>query len=96
MPQVMSLYLKDASGAGGAPVTNMGEMMGHMLTVLQKHGVRLRSDVAMTIVTMSIAEGLIRQLDPNFDLVRNSLPYFVRFRSWSTSSLRCFLVFLRR
>ena len=84
----MSIYMKGAGEEGRGPV-NMGAMMGHVLMVLQKHSVSLRSDVAMTIVTMSISEGLIRQLDPDFDIVRNAIPYFVRFRSWGTSSLRC-------
>ena len=84
----MSIYMKGAGEEGRGPV-NMGAMMGHVLMVLQQHSVSLRSDVAMTIVTMSISEGLIRQLDPDFDIVRNAIPYFVRFRSWGTSSLRC-------
>eukprot|EP00277_Geminigera_cryophila_P010000 CAMPEP_0179407794 /NCGR_PEP_ID=MMETSP0799-20121207/1720_1 /TAXON_ID=46947 /ORGANISM="Geminigera cryophila, Strain CCMP2564" /LENGTH=196 /DNA_ID=CAMNT_0021179153 /DNA_START=30 /DNA_END=617 /DNA_ORIENTATION=- len=90
---VMNIYMKDGKnasndgqGAGSKPV-NMGAMMGHVLMVLQKHQVSLRGDVAMTIVTMSISEGLIRQLDPEFDLVRRSIPYFVRFRSWGSTSL---------
>jgi hypothetical protein len=36
---------------------NMGALMGHVLMVLQKHQIQLRGDVAMTITTMSIAEG---------------------------------------
>lgn len=65
----------------------MGEMIGRILSVLQKHQINLRGDVALTIITMSICEGLIRQLDPQFDCVRASLPYFVRFRSWQKASL---------
>mmetsp|Transcript_39020 Transcript_39020/g.90937 ORF Transcript_39020/g.90937 Transcript_39020/m.90937 type:complete len:211 (+) Transcript_39020:2-634(+) len=62
---------------------NMGEMVGHMLQVMQKHNLRLRGDIAVTVMTMAISESLIRQLDPDFDLVRSALPYFVRFRSWN-------------
>lgn len=65
----------------GKPI-NMGEMVGAMLQLMQKHKMRLRGDVAVTIMTMAISESLIRQLDPDFDVVKNSLPYFVRFRSW--------------
>jgi predicted unusual protein kinase regulating ubiquinone biosynthesis (AarF/ABC1/UbiB family) len=88
MVQVMSSYMKAGDEAGQRPV-NLGAMMGEVLMLLQRHNVSLRGDVAMTIVTMSISEGLIRQLDPTFDIVRNAIPYFVRFRSWGTSSLRC-------
>ena len=72
--------------AGEDPV-NMGEMIGRILSVLQRHHINLRGDVALTIITMSISEGLIRQLDPNFDCVRSALPYFVRYRKWQTASL---------
>jgi aarF domain-containing kinase len=65
----------------GKPI-NMGEMVGSILTVMQKHKMRLRGDIAVNIMTMALSEGLIRQLDPDFDVVRSSLPYFVRFRSW--------------
>lgn len=74
-------------GGGGAGSVNMGSMIGEILCTLQKHGISLRGDVALTIVTMSISEGLIRQLDPEFDIVRRSLPYFVKFRSWRKASL---------
>jgi len=66
---------------------NLGAMIGHILSTLYKHNINLRGDVAITIVTMSISEGLIRQLDPEFDVVRSALPYFVRFRSWQRPSL---------
>jgi hypothetical protein len=29
----------------------------------------------------------IRSLDPDFDVVNRAIPYFVRFRSWSSPSL---------
>jgi len=74
-------------GSAGRRPVNMGAMIGNILTVLQKHNINLRSDVALTIVTMSISEGLIRQLDPGFDCVTSSLPYFVRYRSWQRASL---------
>jgi predicted unusual protein kinase regulating ubiquinone biosynthesis (AarF/ABC1/UbiB family) len=86
--QVMGQYIKDEEEARVSGPVNMGAMMGHILSVLQKHRVSLRGDVAMTIVTMSISEGLIRQLDPHFDIMTRAIPYFVRFRSWGTTSLR--------
>lgn len=67
-------------GTAGRTPVNMGAMIGQILTVLQRHEISLRGDVALTIVTMSISEGLIRQLDPQFDCVRSALPYFVRYR----------------
>ena len=48
----------------------------------QRHQMRLRGDVAVTLMTMAISESLIRSLDGGFDCVKESLPYFVRFRGW--------------
>ena len=75
------------AGKEGAEPVNMGVMIGRILSALQKHQINLRGDVALTIITMSISEGLIRQLDPDFDCVTASLPYFVRYRSWQKASL---------
>ena len=87
----MDSYMKVGGDGVQAATVNMGAMMGHMLMVLHKHNVSLRGDVAMTIMTMSIAEGLVRQLDPDFDVVRRAIPYFVQFRCWNSASLRCCL-----
>eukprot|EP00286_Rhodomonas_abbreviata_P010390 CAMPEP_0181334050 /NCGR_PEP_ID=MMETSP1101-20121128/26037_1 /TAXON_ID=46948 /ORGANISM="Rhodomonas abbreviata, Strain Caron Lab Isolate" /LENGTH=557 /DNA_ID=CAMNT_0023443969 /DNA_START=297 /DNA_END=1970 /DNA_ORIENTATION=- len=79
----MGIYVGDDgmhSPAGGA--INMGELIGCILNSMQVHKMRLRGDVAVTMMTMAISESLIRQLDPEFDVVKNALPYFVRFRSW--------------
>ena len=39
----------------------------------------LKGDVTMAITAVSVIEGLIRQLDPNFDIVNNATPYFFRY-----------------
>jgi len=66
----------------GGPI-DMGCLIGSILRCMQGHGLVLRGDVAVTLMTMAISESLIRQLDPDFDVVRSALPYFVRFRSWT-------------
>ena len=68
LQRVMGLYINTSAGGPGPNVqpVNMGVMMGHILMVLQEHKVCLRSDVAMTIVTMSISEGLVRCAPPLF------------------------------
>eukprot|EP00961_Rhodomonas_salina_P299602 3939063-Rhodomonas_salina.2 len=65
----------------------MGELIGTILNGMQKHKMRLRGDVAVTMMTMAISESLIRQLDPEFDVVKNALPYFVRSACYRASSL---------
>ena len=57
---------------------NLGAMMIQVLAVVKNHAVKLRSDVAMTLVTLSVLEGLVTQLDPDFDMVRHSIPHLDR------------------
>jgi hypothetical protein len=61
----------------------------YMHTNIHTHIHSLRGDVALTIITMSISEGLIRQLNPKFDCVRNALPYFVRYRYYPCLAYVC-------
>merc|ERR1712190_331839 len=58
--------------------TNAADMFGEVMFSMQKHGMLLKGDVASTLFTISISEGLIRQLDPNFDVAKRALPYIVR------------------
>ena len=63
----------------------LGDVMGEILLNLQKFKIVLRGDVAASIMTISVSEGLILQLDPEFDMVRQALPFFVRYKGWSTA-----------
>ena len=85
--ETMQLYIgeKDAMHAPGGGPIDMGMLVGSLLATMQRHGLVLRGDVAVTLMTMAISESLIRCLDPTFDVVANALPYFVRFRQWSAS-----------
>lgn len=68
--------------AGRAPdggIINLGDLVGEILFKIQKNDLHLRGDVASTIVTMSLVEGLVKQLDPEFDVVGTALPYFKRY-----------------
>lgn len=72
-----------ATNPNGGPIS-LGDIIGEVMMSLQKHGVSLRGDVASSLMTMSITEGLIRSLDPEYDLVRHALPYFVRYNGWTS------------
>lgn len=63
----------------------LGDVVGEILLSLQHFKIVLRGDVAASIMTISISEGLILQLDPDFDLVMASLPYFVKYKGWKTA-----------
>jgi len=82
----MQLYVgSDGMHSPDGGAINMGELIGTILNSMQTFKMRLRGDVAVTMMTMAISESLIRQLDPEFDVVKSALPYFVRFRSWKVS-----------
>lgn len=57
---------------------NAADMFGEVMFSMQKHQMLLKGDVASTLFTISISEGLIRQLDPAFDVAKRALPYIVR------------------
>ncbi|TFJ86553.1 hypothetical protein NSK_002210 [Nannochloropsis salina CCMP1776] len=63
----------------------LGDVVGEILLSLQRFKIVLRGDVAASIMTISVSEGLILQLDPDFDMVRQALPFFVRYKGWSTA-----------
>jgi predicted unusual protein kinase regulating ubiquinone biosynthesis (AarF/ABC1/UbiB family) len=60
---------------------SIGDVVGQVLLAMQTHGIILRGDVAASIMAMSVIEGLLRQLDPELDIVVNALPYFLRYNS---------------
>jgi len=57
---------------------NAADMFGEVMFSMQKHGMLMKGDVASTLFTISISEGLIRQLDPKFDVARSAIPYILR------------------
>jgi len=52
----------------------------------RKKDVFTLGDVANSLMTMSLTEGLIRSLDPEFDMVTESYPYFMRYRGADITS----------
>ena len=52
--------------------------------MLPQNGIVLRGDVASSLSTMSLCEGLVMQLDSDFDILKNIVPYFIRFRGWAS------------
>jgi len=75
----------DGSGKKNEGRYALGDVVGEILLNLQKFKIVLRGDVAASIMTISVSEGLILQLDPEFDMVRQALPFFVRYKGWSTA-----------
>jgi hypothetical protein len=78
--KVIMAKWKGAKGKSSA----LGDMMGDIIKTLPKYNVILKGDVAASIGTISIAEGLIMQLNPDFNVVANALPFFVRYKGWAS------------
>lgn len=65
-------------GHDGSPVC-IGDIVGKMLFSLHDYKISLRGDVACSLVSIAVSEGLIRQLDPNFDMNMKALPYLAKY-----------------
>jgi hypothetical protein len=53
-------------------------LFGALTCRIPSFGIVLRGDVAASLGTISIAEGLVMQLDENLDILTRVIPYFVR------------------
>eukprot|EP00931_Biecheleriopsis_adriatica_P103981 TRINITY_DN78749_c0_g1_i1.p1 TRINITY_DN78749_c0_g1~~TRINITY_DN78749_c0_g1_i1.p1 ORF type:complete len:599 (+),score=119.63 TRINITY_DN78749_c0_g1_i1:48-1799(+) len=58
---------------------NAADMFGEVMFTMQRHGMLLKGDVASTLFTISISEGLVRQLDPTLDVATGALPYITKY-----------------
>ena len=58
--------------------------MADVFKNIGKLGIVLRSDVSVVMSSMQIAEGLIIGLDPTFDIIGRTPPYFVRYQGWGS------------
>jgi len=79
MQKTMNKFVSSPGTAPDGGMVDLGDLIGEILFNVQRNGVCLRSDIASSIQSMSICEGLIRMLDPKYDVCKNALPYFVRY-----------------
>eukprot|EP00930_Biecheleria_cincta_P097859 TRINITY_DN89547_c0_g1_i1.p1 TRINITY_DN89547_c0_g1~~TRINITY_DN89547_c0_g1_i1.p1 ORF type:complete len:576 (+),score=109.64 TRINITY_DN89547_c0_g1_i1:62-1789(+) len=82
----MDKFMGPAHLRSDGPV-NAADMFGEVMFSMQKHGMLLKGDVASTLFTISISEGLIRQLDPTFDVARRALPYIAKYMPLAIAGL---------
>ena len=69
------------------PCRAMGDAMGQILKSLSRYGIMLRGDIAAGIMTISVSEGLIMGIYPDFDILNKTVPYFVRYRDMEANNL---------
>merc|ERR1712224_473531 len=62
----------------GDPI-HAGNILGAIMRIMHEHEVRIDKDFASGIWSMTVGEGLIKQLDPSFDIIGESRPYFARY-----------------
>ena len=53
--------------------------MGGIMHHLQDHHIKFKGDVAFSVCVISLVEGLIRQLDAEFDMFAAAMPYFHKY-----------------
>ena len=46
----------------------------------QRHQVYLHGDVTALLMSIAMLEGLLEQLDPEFDMMEEAIPYIVRYK----------------
>merc|ERR1711871_1443652 len=63
----------------GGPIS-LGDVMGAVMHSCFAYNIVLRGDVANSMMALGVSEGLVRSLDPEFDVVKSSLPYFVKYK----------------
>mmetsp|Transcript_10987 Transcript_10987/g.20210 ORF Transcript_10987/g.20210 Transcript_10987/m.20210 type:complete len:610 (-) Transcript_10987:219-2048(-) len=64
----------------------VGDIMGQLLFALNKHNLCLRSDVSVSLMSMAVSEGLIKSLDPDFDLVGQAMPYIAKYGAFKNKN----------
>mmetsp|Transcript_980 Transcript_980/g.1393 ORF Transcript_980/g.1393 Transcript_980/m.1393 type:complete len:593 (+) Transcript_980:52-1830(+) len=64
---------------GNGKMVVVGDVMGELFHTLNHHKMTLRSDVSVSLMSMAVSEGLIRQLDPEFDMVAAAAPYIAKY-----------------
>jgi ubiquinone biosynthesis protein len=60
---------------------DIGKMLQSVLEILTKQGMSLRPDFYLMIRALSIAEGLGRSLDPEFEIMNHAEPFFRQIKA---------------
>lgn len=52
----------------------LGDLLAKVLTMVRQHHIRMESDFITVVLSILLLEGIGRQLDPNLDLFKSSIP----------------------
>lgn len=64
----------------------IGDVLQEVLSMIRKHHVRMESDFVNVVLSVLLLEGIGRQLDPNLDIFKSSLPILRRLGAISAMS----------
>ena len=73
MSDVVSLMHRE-----GIEKVGVGAMMQRVFSLCYQHQVKLESRYASFIIAVSIMEGLVRQLDPEINILSKATPYIIK------------------
>merc|ERR1719183_1982350 len=73
------------TGEGPVPV---GDITAEIFRTLQRHQVYLHGDVTSLLMSIAMLEGLLEQLDPEFDMMAEAIPYIVRYKFDAVASIQ--------
>jgi predicted unusual protein kinase regulating ubiquinone biosynthesis (AarF/ABC1/UbiB family) len=73
-------YKKSVYGNEIPEQVSIGDVVGQVLLALEKEKLEIRGDVASAILSMSVIEGILRQLDPDLDIILKSVVYFMKYK----------------
>ncbi|GAA87250.1 ubiquinone biosynthesis protein [Aspergillus luchuensis IFO 4308] len=77
------LNIKSRTFALGS--VKIGDVLSDVLSMVRKHHVRLEGDFVNVVISCLLLEGIGRNLDPNLDLFKSSLPILRKLGSNTTS-----------
>jgi ubiquinone biosynthesis protein len=55
----------------------VGKVLLDMLALLRRHRIRVNASFTIVNIAIAVTEGIGKQLDPELDLMREALPYFL-------------------
>ena len=70
----------------GLPVP-VGDVTGEMLRLCNRHRCVLNGEVTTLLMSIAMLEGMLRQLDPSFDMMERAVPYLLRYSPGAVGAL---------
>jgi aarF domain-containing kinase len=65
-------HIKSRTFALGS--VKLGDLLGRMLSMVRQHHVRMEGDFVTVVLSILLLEGIGRQLEPDIDLFKSSIP----------------------